>query len=276
MGMRIVRTAVVIITILSFALFGVTEVIRLVNRDTTLPVITSDREVLEIPCDYTEEQLLEGLTASDEEDGDLTSQIIAGSFSRFIEKGVSNMTYVVFDSADQPATLTREVRFTDYHSPRFTLTEPLVFAEEEGSYTEAMARLGAQDMLDGNLKDWITQTETDVNYQRTGSYTMTVEVSNSFGDTSSAGLPVHVVSAESRTMDIELSTSILYVSAGSSVDPDSYIQRVTDARGDEVDPGRVSVSSNVDTQNPGVYEIHYEVSDGSSAGETWLTVIVEE
>lgn len=276
MGMRIVRTAVVIITILSFALFGVTEVIRLVNRDTTLPVITSDREVLEIPCDYTEEQLLEGLTASDEEDGDLTSQIIAGSFSRFIEKGVSNMTYVVFDSADQPATLTREVRFTDYHSPRFTLTEPLVFAEEEGSYTEAMARLGAQDMLDGNLKDWITQTETDVNYQRTGSYTMTVEVSNSFGDTSSAGLPVHVVSAESRTMDIELSASILYVSAGSSVDPDSYIQRVTDARGDEVDPGRVSVSSNVDTQNPGVYEIHYEVSDGSSAGETWLTVIVEE
>lgn len=276
MGMRIVRTTVVIITILSFALFGVTEVIRLVNRDTTLPVITSDREVLEIPCDYTEEQLLEGLTASDEEDGDLTSQIIAGSFSRFIEKGVSNMTYVVFDSADQPATLTREVRFTDYHSPRFTLTEPLVFAEEEGSYTEAMARLGAQDMLDGNLKDWITQTETDVNYQRTGSYTMTVEVSNSFGDTSSAGLPVHVVSAESRTMDIELSTSILYVSAGSSVDPDSYIQRVTDARGDEADPGRVSVSSNVDTQNPGVYEIHYEVSDGSSAGETWLTVIVEE
>lgn len=276
MGMRIVRTTVVIITILSFALFGVTEVIRLVNRDTTLPVITSDREVLEIPCDYTEEQLLEGLTASDEEDGDLTSQIIAGSFSRFIEKGVSNMTYVVFDSADQPAMLTREVRFTDYHSPRFTLTEPLVFAEEEGSYTEAMARLGAQDMLDGNLKDWITQTETDVNYQRTGSYTMTVEVSNSFGDTSSAGLPVHVVSAESRTMDIELSTSILYVSAGSSVDPDSYIQRVTDARGDEADPGRVSVSSNVDTQNPGVYEIHYEVSDGSSAGETWLTVIVEE
>ncbi len=276
MGMRIVRNAVVIITILSFALFGVTEVIRLVNRDTTLPVITSDREVLEIPCDYTEEQLLEGLTASDEEDGDLTSQIIAGSFSRFIEKGVSNMTYVVFDSADQPATLTREVRFTNYHSPRFTLTEPLVFAEEEGSYTEAMARLGAQDMLDGNLKDWITQTETDVNYQRTGSYTMTVEVSNSFGDTSSAGLPVHVVSAESRTMDIELSASILYVSAGSSVDPDSYIQRVTDARGDEVDPGRVSVSSNVDTQNPGVYEIHYEVSDGSSAGETWLTVIVEE
>ena len=275
MGMRIVRTVVVVITILSFALFGVTEVIRLVNRDTSLPEITSDREDLEIPCDYTEEQLLEGLTASDEDDGDLTSQIIAGSFSRFIDKGVSNITYVVFDSFDQPATLTREVRFTDYHSPRFTLTEPLVFAEEEGSYTEAMKRIGAQDMLDGDLKDWITQTETDLNYQRAGSYTMTVEVSNSFGDTSTVGLPVHVVSAERRTMDIELSTSIVYISTGGSIDPDSYVQRVTDAQGNEADAGRVNVSSNVDTQTPGVYEIHYEVSDGGSAGETWLTVIVE-
>lgn len=275
MGMRIVRTVVVVITILSFALFGITEVIRLVNRDTSLPEITSDREVLEIPCDYTEEQLLEGLTASDEDDGDLTSQIIAGSFSRFIDKGVSNITYVVFDSSDQPATLTREVRFTDYHSPRFTLTEPLVFAEEEGSYTEAMNRIGAQDMLDGDLKDWITQTETDLNYQRAGSYTMTVEVSNSFGDTSTVGLPVHVVSAERRAMDIELSTSIVHISTGGSIDPDSYVQRVTDAQGNEADAGRVNVSSNVDTQTPGVYEIHYEVSDGGSTGETWLTVIVE-
>ena len=275
MGMRIVRTVVAVITILSFALFGITEVIRLVNRDTSLPEITSDREVLEIPCDYTEEQLLEGLTASDEDDGDLTSQIIAGSFSRFIDKGVSNITYVVFDSSDQPVTLTREVRFTDYHSPRFTLTEPLVFAEEEGSYTEAMNRIGAQDMLDGDLKDWITQTETDLNYQRAGSYTMTVEVSNSFGDTSTVGLPVHVVSAERRTMDIELSTSIVYISIGGSIDPDSYVQRVTDAQGNEADAGRVNVSSNVDTQTPGVYEIHYEVSDGGSTGETWLTVIVE-
>lgn len=275
MGMRIVRTVVVVITILSFALFGITEVIRLVNRDTSLPEITSDREVLEIPCDYTEEQLLEGLTASDEDDGDLTSQIIAGSFSRFIDKGVSNITYVVFDSSDQPGTLTREVRFTDYHSPRFTLTEPLVFAEEEGSYTEAMNRIGAQDMLDGDLKDWITQTETDLNYQRAGSYTMTVEVSNSFGDTSTVGLPVHVVSAERRTMDIELSTSIVYISTGGSIDPHSYVQRVTDAQGNEADAGRVNVSSNVDTQTPGVYEIHYEVSDGGSTGETWLTVIVE-
>ena len=52
------------------------------SRDVSDPVITSDRDVLEIPCEYTQEQLMEGLTASDAEDGDLTDQIVAGSFSR--------------------------------------------------------------------------------------------------------------------------------------------------------------------------------------------------
>ena len=174
--MRIVRMALIIVFLLSLSLFGATELVGLIGMDRTMPKISSDREVLEIPCEYTEEQLLEGLTASDGTDGDLTSQIIPGSFSRFIDEGVCNISYVVFDSSDHPASLTRQVRFTDYHPPSFTLTEPLVFAEQEGNYAEAMERLSASDQLDGNLEDWITQTDTDVNYQRAGSYTMTVEV----------------------------------------------------------------------------------------------------
>ena len=154
--------------ILSAALFGVSEILELKGRDPDAPEIVSDREVLEIPCAYTMEQLMEGVSASDEQDGDLTDQIVAGAFSRFTEPGVADLTYVVFDSAGQSASLTREVRFTDYHGPRFTLTEPLVFAEGEGSYTEAMAWLGAEDQLDGSRTEWIVQTDTDVNYSSVG------------------------------------------------------------------------------------------------------------
>lgn len=275
--MRYVRMALIVLFVLSLGIFGVSEIMEISGRDTTVPEITSDRDVLEIPCAYTEEQLLEGLTAVDEADGDLTSRIIAGSFSRFIEKGVSNLTYVVFDSSNNAASLTRKVQFTDYHSPRFTLTEPLVYAEQEGSYTESMERLGAQDALDGDLEEWIVQTDTDLNYQRAGSYTMTVEVTNSFGDMSSVGLPIHVVSAEQRTMEILLSQSILYISAGQSIDPAAYVTDVLDSSGNSAGTDSVSADSNVDPQTPGVYEIHYEVSDGDGhAGETWLTVIVEE
>ena len=269
--MKIVKMALIIVFALSFGIFGVSEVLALGSRDTSDPVLTSDRHVLEIPCEYTQEQLLEGLTASDAEDGDLTDQIVAGSFSRFISDGVCSLTYVVFDSANRTASLTRDVQFTDYHSPRFTMTEPLVFREQEGSYTEAMNRLSAQDVLDGDLDDWITQTDTDVNYSRAGSYTMSVEVSNSFGDTSTADLPVHVVTSDSQQVQIGLTTGIVYLQQGTAINPSDYIESVIDSSGNSIDVSGVSVDSNVDSDTPGCYEIHY-VTDG---GETWLTVIVE-
>lgn len=261
--MRIVRMALIIVFLLSLSLFGATELVGLIGMDRTMPKISSDREVLEIPCEYTEEQLLEGLTASDGTDGDLTSQIIPGSFSRFIDEGVCNISYVVFDSSDHPASLTRQVRFTDYHPPRFTLTEPLVFAEQEGNYAEAMERLSASDQLDGNLEDWITQTDTDVNYQRAGSYTMTVEVSSSMGASSTAALPIHVVSPENLSVGITLTSGIVYVQAGAQIDPGEYVKEVTDARGGAMDVSEVSASSEVNTAEPGIYEIHYEAEDSS-------------
>ena len=249
---------------------------KLGSRGDEKPVIESDGETLEIPCEYTKEDLLLGVTASDEEDGDLTDQIVAGSFSRFVDPGVTGLTYVVFDSEGQSASLTREVRFTDYHSPRFALSEPLVFREGEGSYTEAMERLDAVDQLDGSRKDWIIQTDTDVNYSTAGNYTMSVEVTNSLGDTASAGLPVHVVNAQSRNVQIALTQGIVYLEAGGEIDPASYISGVTGPNGAALDPGAVSAQSGVDVNTPGCYEIHYQASDGAgNAGETWLTVIVE-
>lgn len=275
--MRFVRAAVVILFIVSLGIFGTSEALRLSREDHTMPQITSDREILEIPCAYTQEQLLEGLQAEDAKDGDLSGQIIAGSFSRFIEKGMCNLTYVVFDSADNPASLTRKVKFTDYHSPRFTLSRPLVFAAEQGSYSEAMDRIGAQDMLDGDLKEWITQTDTDVSYQKAGAYTMTVEVSNSFGDTSEAALPVHVVEAEAMQLEIQLSQAILYIRQGETVDPRQFITGLADTAGNPLDTELVNATSSVDSQTPGCYEIHYQAENGEGArGETWLTVIVEE
>lgn len=274
--MRLVKIGLIIVFLVSAGLFGVTGLMKLGSRGDEKPVIESDGETLEISCEYTKEDLLLGVTASDEEDGDLTDQIVAGSFSRFVDPGVTGLTYVVFDSQGQSASLTREVRFTDYHSPRFALSEPLVFREGEGSYTEAMERLDAVDQLDGSRKDWIVQTDTDVNYSTAGNYTMSVEVTNSLGDTASAGLPVHVVNAQSRNVQIALTQGIVYLEAGEEIDPASYISGVTGPNGAALDPGTVSAQSGVDVNTPGCYEIHYQASDGAgNAGETWLTVIVE-
>lgn len=274
--MKIVRTVLILVFLLSLGLFGATEFVSYAGRDTTLPEISSDREVLELSCDYTQEQLLEGLAASDEKDGDLTSRIISGPLSRFIDTGVCNVTYVVFDSSDHPAQLTRQVRFTDYHPPRFSLSQPLVFGEEQGSYTEAMSRLGASDPLDGDLTEWISQTDTDVSYQRTGDYTMTVEVSSSLGASSTLALPVHVVEQENLSVQIGLTAGIVYLAAGEALDPGAYLAEAIDAEGNSMDLSAVSSESEADTGVPGVYEVHYEATDAAgNYGETWLTVVVE-
>lgn len=115
--------------VVAAVLFTFANVSEWMNEDETLPTITADSDTIDVPCAYTTDQLLAGVTASDAKDGDLTGQILVGNFTRFIDPGVCDLNYVVFDSSEHMATLTRRVHFTDYHSPRFALAEPLVFAE---------------------------------------------------------------------------------------------------------------------------------------------------
>lgn len=275
--MRIIRTILVICSIVAFGAFIISEVIQLGSRDTTKPQITAETDMIEVTSEYTREELMEGIRAWDEEEGDLTSQVVISSPSRFIEKGICSLTYVVFDSSDQSASLTRKIKFKDYHSPRFTLSQPLVFVEGEGSSQEVTNRLGAQDVLDGSRKDWIVQKESDVNYQFPGTYSITFEVENSYGDSVSETLPVHVVSADSQQMSISLNTGIVYITEGQEMDPKSYIDEVTRAGGENIDTDKVSITSGVNPDVPGCYEVHYQVKDDQGAqGETWLTVIVED
>ena len=139
MPMRLLKIGSAALAAVAAVLFSVSIVVEFVGRDTTLPEITAGSDTREIPCDYTQEQLLEGVSASDERDGDLTSQILVGDFSRFIDPGICDLTYVVFDSADHMATLSRRVTFSDYHSPRFALEQPLCFEAGSTNNTEVRA-----------------------------------------------------------------------------------------------------------------------------------------
>ena len=273
--MKYVRIAVIILFVASLGLYGASWIREKQQADPTRPQITSDRKVLEVPCQYEEEQLLEGLTAEDEKDGDLTDQIIVGSFSQFVEPGLCSVTYVVFDSANQPATLTRQVRFLDYRSPRFTLSEPLVFREGMGE--SAITLVGADDVLDKDLSSMVRLVDSDVDYQTAGDYTITAEVTNSFGDVEQEQLPVHVVEGSNAALEIQLTTPIVYLGVGEEIDPNSYVEQVNDADGSPVEDPQLTVESQVNTQAAGCYEIHYQaVSSQGLTGETWLTVIVRE
>lgn len=264
---RLLRGFSIAALVLAVVLFAFANVRERMNQDETLPTITADSDTIDIPCEYTTDQLLAGVTASDAKDGDLTSQVLVGNFTRFIDPGVCDLNYVVFDSSEHMATLTRRVHFTDYHSPRFALAEPLVFAESTTNNTEVRELFSASDMLDGDLTDWITYVETDAAYNNPGDYTITMEVSNSFGDTVSYAFPIHIYERNTQDFDITLTSPLVYVDQGSSFDPMAYVESIADYSGNKYDPALLNVTSTVDTATPGIYEVHYEIGSASAASD---------
>lgn len=255
--------------VVAVVLFTFANVREWMNEDETLPTITADSDTIDVPCAYTTDQLLAGVTASDAKDGDLTGQILVGNFTRFIDPGVCDLNYVVFDSSEHMATLTRRVHFTDYHSPRFALADPLVFAESTTNNTEVRDLFSASDVLDGDLTDWIAYVETNAAYNNPGDYTITMEVRNSFGDTVRYAFPIHIYERNTQDFTISLTDALVYVQQGGDFDPLEYIESVEDFSGNEYSPSLLRVTSTVDTGTPGIYEVHYEIGNAvaSSAEE---------
>lgn len=270
--MKYIKICVWIFFVGSVLLFAAAMVRSFLNRDGSRPVITSEQEEISVPCGYTQEEIREGLRATDEEDGDLTDQILVGHMSRFIEPGLCDVTYVVFDSGDQSASLTRRVRFSDYTPPEFRASEALVYPVKEGDYQQTMERLSVYDKLEGEIEDGVQQTESTVLYSSEGSYTISLEASNRFGDTATLNLPVHIVASDRMNVKIQLTEYIVYLDAGEGFDPSSLI---SEEQTGGLSAAQVAVvSSNVNTGQAGVYEVEYTASTESGTGVTWATVVV--
>ncbi len=268
------RLAVIILFIGAVAFFGYVKYTARQGADTSVPVISGSTEPLMVPCSYSEQDLLQGLTAYDEKDGDITDKIMVGHLSRFYEDGICKAEYVVFDSSNQPAVFTREIRFVDYQPPRFELSSPLVFVKGSKSY--ASAQIGAVDMIDGDISSFIRVLSSDVDYSVPGHYDVGVEITNSFGDYSEIDLPVHIIEASDNNLKISLTENIVYLRKEAKFNTRSYIESVTKSNGEELEKNIVSIESNVDTDKEGCYEVKYIAQDSTGKkGVTWLVVVVE-
>ena len=80
--------------------------------------------MLEVSVDAGEEELLQGISAWDNRDGDLTSEIMVDHISTLVSDNTAKITYVVFDRSDNASKLTRTIAYTDYETPKFSLTQP--------------------------------------------------------------------------------------------------------------------------------------------------------
>ncbi len=246
------------------------------------PIINSNLDLLTISCDYTREDLLEGLTAYDAEDGYITESIIPGVFAPFTEKGVSEIDYYVYDSDGNCGRYKRKVVFSDYRSPKVALSHPLVFYAGEAYDGVLREYLSGEDCLDGDVKN-IKADSSGIDYSAAGDYTLSLSLINSFGDTATYDLPVHIIKKTYGGLDIRLNESLIYIKSGTEFDPSVYVKEVEHAYTEDLVPQKdwgLAVKSTVDTSKAGVYEVRYLIKKdkdavyGSVSGITWLTVIV--
>lgn len=273
--MRTLGWIVTVFFVLTVVCFGVFMYYENFVIDSVPPVITSSLDFLECSVDADEKELMSELVAYDNKDGDLTDAIMIESISQLISKDTARVTYIVFDSSNNLGRYTRNVKYTDYEKPQFNISEPLVFAKN--SSVTVSDRITANDVMDDDISDSIRVTAQNLDATEEGEYSITVQVTNSLGDTSTIPLTVIIAkdNLHARRQLVLLNEYLTYVEVGSDFNPWQYVYGVYDSEG-KIKPKTVAdVSSNVDTSTEGVYEVRYSYSDGGFDYTAILTVVVE-
>lgn len=258
------------------------------NSDGNPPKIYVDDEMLRLSILDPEEALLQGVTASDREDGDVTASLIVESVRLLDADGTASVSYAAFDGAGNVTKATRQVQFIDYESPRFSLSAPLVFAQS--SSVDALSYIHASDLLDGDITRRIRATVlTESAVSGVGSHLVEFRVTNSLGETVKLELPLEVYATGTYQAKLALTDYMIYLPTGADFDPNQYLKNYT-YRNETVSlengaPEGVAleIQGNVDTTQPGVYAVDYivRISTGtgataqSASGYTRLIVVVE-
>lgn len=296
--MKRIHILSLIIFAVSVAVFANYKIQGHLNSDDAGPEIRMDQYTISVSAAAGEAELLAGVTAVDQRDGDVTGTLVVEKMGNFIEDGRREIVIAAFDSDNHITKSTREIVYTDYRAPRFSLTAPLKFPL---GTSNVLANLSADDVLDGSLTGNIKMSgEYTITVDKAGDYPVLFTVSNSAGDLSS--LPVTVTmydrGEEGAKPQISLSQYIVYTTPGIPVNPWDYVLSI-EMEGElyerdldgvlrdmtpkeqqlrtEVRPEEVTAIQDFDYNVPGVYEMTYQITDkDGDAGSVRLIVVVSE
>lgn len=235
------------------------------RSDTKAPEIRMDTDVLEVSVEEPKRALLQGITAEDSRDGDVTDSLVVESITLLDSTGAARVSCAAFDEAGNVARAERMVTYTDYISPRFVLNKPLIYTQ--GTNFDILSNVGATDVFDGDIQHRVRATVLgDEPVSAVGTYVVQFQVTNSLGDTHTKSFPVEVVTSDYDNADLSLTQYIVYLPVGSAFNANSYLDSFSYLT------NRVSLMSGlpagfaletkgqVQTQTPGTYSVTYTVT----------------
>ena len=276
--MRRLRLLLLVFFIVVFAIFMFSIVRDYLTSDYEAPVISADAEVLYLSVDEdTDAALLVGMSALDNLDGDVTNSIVVASESKFVAQATRNVSYAAFDKSNNVGTYVRKLVYTDYHSPRFVISEPLRFVSGNSNY-DYLRHISAMDCLDGNITTQIKITfgEMETTSDFASTQKVNLQVTNSAGDTSTLPLTVTFEDYECYSKASPgLTDYIIYLKPGEKPNLRAYLDGIWTAGNTRkfstlgFDPeDDVSIDdSKVDYKTPGIYTVTYKLTHATPMAE---------
>ena len=273
MLMRLMRIVVAVATVITVTVFGYFYIRERFFFDKTYPEIHMDADTIEVRSTATDADLLKGVTAFDEKDGDLTHRLLVESVGQFLTPGYCKVIYAVCDADNHVVTAQRQVHYTDYTPPRFTMNGPLLFSAY--GTLNIVGVVGAEDCLDGDISQNVIIYSPDYETGRMGTFSLQATVKNSKGDSAEIVLPMVVEKQANNAPKIELEEYLIYVRTGQTPDWNKYVGDTTDHTG--VDGKlEITVETDFNPRKKGVYSVDYYGTDAAGfIGHTRLLVVVE-
>ena len=268
------------LVVLCAVVFGIYCINTQNRQDQTAPVISMDAPEIELSVQDDRDACLRGVSAWDNEDGDVTEFLVVEGMSAIGRNDCVTVTYAAFDGAGNVSKAQRTIHYTDYEGPKFVLEHPLIFINV---YTiDLLNYVTAFDPMDGDISERIKATlsggEGDLSQE--GIHMVNLRVSNSMGDTARITVPVEINTQSDYNAVVWLTDYLIYLKTGDAFNPHDYLECLyagyKEIPPNELTDEQIIIQSDVDTKAPGTYSVTYTVSDGNYTGFTRLIVVVEE
>lgn len=276
--MKIIQSALIALFLIVSIAFCVLFLYQQEVVDTEPPVIICDGVPLEVSVNATDRELCAGLSAVDNIDGDITDRIIVRRVSRLIESDRATIYYAVFDSSSNCCTYSRYITYTDYRKPIFSLSQPLIYSVN--AQVTLNDRLTATDLIDGNITNRIRVSADNVSTSAAGEYPITVQVTNSSGDTTLIPLTVTIRNDTSQHPVIYLDEYIVFIDSSEHIDLETLREHILSVResayGDTVDPEAVEISGEIDYSTFGSNDITFSYTNADGLTYSVILTVVRQ
>lgn len=241
------------------------------------PVITATDKTIEVGDEFNPRA---DVTATDEEDGDITNKIeILKNDVNVNEPGIYDVTYKVTDTQGASYTTTIKVtvnpKAADLNAcPVINATDKTLTVDDE---FDPLADVTAEDEEDGDITDKIEILENEVDTTKAGKYEVTYKVTDSKGASRTKTITVTVnpkieTLNEAPTIDV----TDKEITVGDKFDPKDGVTAKDKEDGNLTDKIEI-LKNTVDPSKPGVYEVTYKVTDSKGASCTkTIKVTVKE